>query len=133
MNFTDTITIYNIIPQRGREPERLQRTVLGGVFWDGTYGAGFDKRGKEEQDSVMVMIPFMPQYEPPERWLAAGAPADRFTLRPGDIILRGVGGDFGSAAEIKRQYGSESAIIITRARDCCYGSRHMWHWEVTGK
>lgn len=28
MRFTETVTIYNKIPQQGREPEKLRRTVV---------------------------------------------------------------------------------------------------------
>lgn len=41
MTFSDTITVYNIIPQQGRTPEQLRRTVVHGVFWDYTTGAAF--------------------------------------------------------------------------------------------
>ena len=57
MRFTETITVYNKIPQQGREPEKLRRTVVHGVFWDYTTGAAFGKSGKDDSDSITVMIP----------------------------------------------------------------------------
>ena len=59
MRFTETVTIYNKIPQQGREPEKLRRTVVHGVFWDYTAGAAFSKSGKDDSDSITVMIPDM--------------------------------------------------------------------------
>ena len=57
MRFTETITVYNKIPQQGRESEKLRRTVVHGAFWDYTTGAAFGKSGKDDSDSIMVMIP----------------------------------------------------------------------------
>lgn len=56
MRFTETVTIYNKIPQQGREPEKFRRTVVHGVFWDYTTGAAFGKLGKDDSDSITVMI-----------------------------------------------------------------------------
>ena len=114
MIFSDTITVYNKIPQQGREPEQLRRTVVPAVFWDSTIGAAFSKTGKSDSDSITVMIP-----------------ADKFTLSPGDIIARGECGDISSAAELERQHTEK--MIITAVRDCRFGSASLRHWEVSGK
>lgn len=116
MKFSEIITVYSVIPQQGRTPERLQRTVIKGVFWDGTLGADFDKRGKNERDSVTVMIPDS---------------ADLPKLKAGDIILRGEHGEAASAAEACG-FTTEH-FVVTSIRDCRYGSRNMWHWEISGK
>lgn len=116
MVFKDVITVYNIIPQRGREPQRIQRTVVCGAFWDGTCGAAFDKRGEKEQDSVVIFIPDSP---------------DLPHMGCGDIIVRGEHGEISSAADADN-LGAEK-IIITAVRDCRFGSRNMHHWEVSGK
>ena len=116
MKFNDTITVYKVIPQNGRTPERLQKTVVKGVFWDRTFGAGFSKRGKDEQDSVTVMIPDRPD-----------VPA----IKAGDIILREEHGEAASAAEACGF--TEEHFVVTSVLDCRYGSRSMHHWEVSGK
>ena len=115
MKFNDTITVYKVIPQNGRTPERLQKTVVKGVFWDRTFGAGFSKRGKDEQDSVTVMIPDRPD-----------VPA----IKAGDIILREEHGEAASAAEACGF--TEEHFVVTSVRDCRYGSQSMWHWEIKG-
>ena len=122
MKFNDTITIYSVIPQNGRAPERLQRAVIKGVFWDGTFGAEFSKKGENERDGVTVMIPDLG---------ATLASADLPKMKAGDIILRGEHGDATSAAEACGF--TEEHFVVTSVRDCRYGSRHMWHWEVSGK
>ena len=116
MKFSDTITVYSVIPQQGRTPEQLKKTVIKGVFWDGTFGAEFSKKGENERDSVTVMIPDSP---------------DLPKLKAGDIILRGEHGKAASAAEACGF--TEEHFVITSVRDCRYGSRHMHHWEVSGK
>lgn len=134
MIFRDTVTLYNIIPQQGREPERLQRSVLLGVFWDGSNGVGFNKTGAAPQDSTEVYIPYRKQYMLPARWANAGYPQDSFTLQAGDILVRGaVEDDNPTAAGLLQKYGSERCIVISAVRNCCYGSHNLWHWEISGK
>lgn len=134
MIFRDTVTLYNIIPQQGREPERLRHSVLPGVFWDGSSGAAYSKTGAAPQDSTVVYIPYRRQYMLPARWADAGYPQDSFTLRAGDILVRGAVGDENpTAAGLLQKYGSECCIIINTVRNCCYGSKAMWHWEVSGR
>ena len=131
MRFSDTITIYNKIPQQGREPEQFRRTVVHGVFWDCTTGAAFGKSGKDDSDSITVMIPDLPALVPAAEWFRNGCPEDKFTLSPGDIIARGEYGDILSAAELERQHAEK--LIITTVRDCRFGSASLRHWEVSGK
>ncbi len=130
MRFTEIITIYNKIPQQGREPEQFRRTVIHGVFWDSTSGAAFGKSGKDDSDSITVMILDLPALVPAAEWFRNGCPEDKFTLSPGDIIARGEWGDISSAAELERQHAEK--LIITAVRDCRFGSASLRHWEVSG-
>ncbi len=116
MKFNDTITVYKVIPQQGRAPERLQKAVVESVFWDCTLGAEFSKKGESERDNVTVMIP---------------ARADIPAINAGDIILRGEHGEAASAAEACGLTAEH--FVVTSVRDCRYGSRKMHHWEVSGK
>lgn len=115
MRFTDTITVYSVIPQQGRTLETLKRAVIKGVFWDRTFGANFNKRGENEQDSVTVMIPDS---------------SDLPKFKAGDIILRGEHGEAASPAEACEF--TDEHFVITSVRDCRYGSRSMHHWEIKG-
>ena len=130
MRFTETITVYNKIPQQGREPEKFRRTVVHGVFWDSTSGAAFGKSGKDDSDSITVMIPDLPALVSAAEWFRSGCTEDKFTLSPGDIIARGECGDISSAAELERQHTEK--LIITEVRDCRFGSVSLKHWEVSG-
>lgn len=130
MRFTETITIYNKIPQQGREPEKFRRTVVHEVFWDSTSGAAFGKSGKDDSDSITVMIPDLPALVSAAEWFRSGCTEDKFTLSPGDIIARGECGDISSAAELERQHTEK--LIITAVRDCRFGSPSLRHWEVSG-
>lgn len=131
MRFTETITVYNMTPQQGRDPPKIRRTVVHGVFWDSTCGAAFGKSGKESGDSITVMIPDRTDFIPAAQWFAQSCPTDKFTLSPGDIIARGEYGDITSAADLERQHTEK--MIITAVRDCRFGSKSLWHWEVLGK
>lgn len=116
MKFSDIITVYSVIPQQGRSPERLRYTIINSVFWDCTLGAEFNKRGENERDNVTVMIPDH---------------ADIPAIKAGDIILRGEHGEASSAAEACGLTAEH--FVVTSVRDCRYGSRKMWHWEISGK
>lgn len=131
MRFSDTITIYNKIPQQGREPEQFRRTVVHGVFWDSTSGAAFGKSGKDDSDSITVMIPDLPALVPAAEWFRNGCPEDKFTLSPGDIIARGECSDISGTSELERQHAEK--MIIAAVRDCRFGSASLKHWEVSGK
>jgi hypothetical protein len=131
VRFSDIITVYNIIPQQGRNPQSIRRTVVRGVFWDSTFGAAFGKSGKDSSDNVVVMLPDRADLLPAADWFTRNCPADRFTLSPGDIIARGEWGEINSAADLERQHAEK--MIITAVRDCRFGSVGLRHWEVTGK
>lgn len=131
MRFTETITVYNMTPQQGRDPPKIRRTVVHGVFWDSTCGAAFSKSGKDSSDSVTVMIPDRTDCIPAADWFARGFPEGFFTLSPGDIIAKGECGEITSAADLERQHNEK--LIITAVRDCRFGSKTLWHWEVSGK
>lgn len=131
MRFTDAVTVYNIIPQQGRDPPTIRRTVVHGVFWDSTSGAAFGKSGKDSSDGITVMIPDMAVLITAAEWFRSGCPEDCFTLSPGDIIARGEWGDISGAAELDRQHAEK--MIITAVRDCRFGSKSVHHWEVSGK
>ncbi len=128
MIFYDTVTLYNVIGQSGRQPPQFRRTVIENVFWDSTDAASFGKQGKEDSGTVTVMIPFdIKAYMPYDEWEAAGFPEDRYTLSCGDIIVRGRhDGDTPDMFE-------NDKFVITAVRDCRYGSRFISHWEVSGR
>lgn len=80
--------------------------------------------------NVTVMIPDMASCIPAAHWFAQGCPEDKFTLSPGDIIARGECGDITNAADLERQHTEK--VIISAVRDCRFGSKSLWHWEITG-
>lgn len=120
MKFNETITLFNVIPQRGRNPPEYRRRVISGVFWDSTFGAAFSKTGKNDSDSVTVMLPDDSACISAAEWAQLGYPDDRFALSAGDIIARGEWGDISGAAELERQYAE--MIVVTSVRDCRFGS-----------
>ncbi len=126
----EIITVFNFLKHPGGfcTKRSLHRTVVSGAFWYPLYGADLSD-GKIERDSVVVMIPDRPECLPAAEWIKCGCPADKFTLEPGDVIVRGVYGEIDSASEI---FGAEK-IVITAVRDCRFGSDFMRHWEVSGK
>ncbi len=124
------ITVFNFLPHPGGvcKERRLRRTVVRDAFWYPLYGAELD-HGKTERDSVTVMIKDCPKCLSAADWLKNGCPDGTFTFSAGDVIVRGEYGEIGSVSEIS---GAEK-IVVTKVRDCRFGSDSLRHWEIYGK
>lgn len=88
----ETCTIYN--KYAVEDGDRWERTVVEGVFWDGTRGAVMRRTGVSGGDSAMVLIPNWARsgdktYLAPKLWEKAGDKSGCWTVRPGDRIVRG--------------------------------------------
>lgn len=129
MQFHDTITIYNVIPQAGRQPEKLKRTVIRNVYWQSNLGLTFrsDNRGgvkpgrSESRDGIIVHIPY------------SSVPNEMrdYPVLPGDFIVLGEHGDIDTVSQI---VNSRCVLMrVTGVQPFLIGSRAMWHWEISGK
>ena len=81
------ITIFN--PYTESAADGLSAFYIGGAFWDETRAASFNGGKAEDEGRVTLFIPFpenIGYYLPPEEW---HADKNGFTLRPGDLIVRG--------------------------------------------
>lgn len=130
----DVVTVYNKYVDEG--VEKWQRTVLSGVFWDAVKGAVARRTGVQSADSMQIIIPLSvtasrASYLPPKAWAACTDKSGFWTLRSGDIVVRGA-----VAREISRSSKElrdlDDVLAITSADTKRFGGG-MAHWEVSGK
>lgn len=127
----DTVTIYNKCVQAGAE--KWQRTVLKGVFWDSVEGAVLRRTGAASADSVVVVIPrTLPGYLKPKAWDALMDRRGHWTVRPGDILVRGQVGIEIVRSAAKELEHLDDVRTVTTVDDLGLRSG-MAHLEVSGK
>ena len=112
--------------------ETYERTVIRGVSWFSKYKTALTDKGLVGANEASIRIPVSAtaegkQYTPPHLYDTAD-PAESWTLRPGDWIVKGVAeGEF---SEVTR--GNEDALQIKAACDRRDErlSPHTHHWRV---
>lgn len=129
------ITIYNKYTV-ARE-ERYKRTVVRGVLWENRKGSNVIQMGSIEADSVRIFIPFSKgtYYLPPASWKIIAGSTSKWTLKPGDFIVRNAVPDIISntftMADLKEKY--DDVVRITSVDRMDVGSSSMQHWEIGAK
>jgi hypothetical protein len=128
--FPHTVTVYNKYIESGTE--KWQRTVLTGVFWDGSKGAVIRKTGVASADGLRLIIPMSRKgYIKPKKWEALANKSGAWTLQEGDTVILG-----NIEHEVVRSsselLGFDDVLSITNVDTRNYGGG-MSHWEVTGK
>lgn len=127
------ITLYNRYIDSSRT-EKYQRTVVSRVVWQSQKAIA---RAKEEvaANTALVMIPFErgAAYLEPKAWDASRA--NHWTLREGDLIVRGVVDDeiSGGYTITSLRDEHEQVVMITSVDAMDQGSANVQHWEVNGK
>ena len=129
--FPHTVTIYNKYPNH--TPEKWQRTVLSGVFWDSSKGAAVRKTGVSSVDGLQLIIPMhIKGYVKPKAWAALEEKTGTWTLQSGDTVVLGYK-DYDivrSSNELQQRF--DDVLVISNVDIRNYGG-DMSHWEVTGK
>lgn len=131
--FNDTCTIYNKYTEN--KIEKWQRTVLGGVFWDGVRGYNFRKTGIENADSVFILIPQKVRSDRtfllPNEFLNTVDKNKYWTLQPGDTIIKGnIIYEVEKSSKELEQFNE--CYKITKVDNKPFGG-DMAHWEVGAK
>lgn len=131
------ITLYNKI--YGCDKTGYKRTYLYGVMWQDVTGVQSEENGLAVGDHTDIYIPFMvttaKKYVLPKIFHAVSGREKIFTLRPGDVVVKGIidfelTGEKGS--DEKALLNSYDGVRVIKTVDTCdYGSGDMKHWEVT--
>lgn len=130
----ESITLYNAIFDAEADRDRYIRTVINGVHWFCEVVTTVDASGLRAADRYIVRIPVEAdasgkQYADPISY--AVDQEDRFTLRPGDIIVRGIAAEEDPRpTDLQRAY--DDCITILSITDSTHAPNAP-HWKVVGK
>lgn len=126
------MTVYNRT-QAGRET-RYVRATIENVFWIDSAGANRIKSGSEKADGTTIYIPsdavWSKPYADPKKF---EKDSENFsTLRPGDILVRGIVDDeITTQKELEMKYSEVRLVTTVDRKD--FGSAHMQHVKVMAK
>ena len=130
----ETCTIYN--KYTAGDQDHWARTVVNGIFWDGTRGAVMRRTGVFGGDSAMVLIPNWAdsqgkQYLAPKIWEQTEDKTGCWTVRPGDRVVRGEckAEPEGSSKELDEL---DDVLTVTAVAFRRFGG-DMAHLEIRGK
>lgn len=90
----DTITVYNVHRNAFTDEDEWIGTVIDGVSWYDKYNASMTSEGLKSSESYTIRIPEDAdtqgkEYIDPVQYAAQENPDAYFTLRVGDIIVKG--------------------------------------------
>ena len=126
-------TIFNVVYNTEKKLEEICTTHIYGVHWENVKAVNVINSGMSDADSIVVYIPMSARtdkkYKQPKEFEKAHDGC--FTLRPGDVIVKGIVSYEGTIAKITDVFDNSAIITSVDAFD--YGSYDMRHWEVSGK
>lgn len=131
------ITVYNKYSDPTTRSAKYSRSVVKDVHWMGTVASSASKSGRLASNVAKIMIPVAAgaNYVAPKAWAALVSKAGKFTLKDGDVIVKGVVDDVVSdsftLAELVAKY--DDVVTITSVDFYNTGSINMHHWEVGAK
>lgn len=131
----DTITVFNAKLDRALGSDKYHPTVISGVSWYFHTLTNVGNSGLQAANQLTLRIPvdadFGGAYVPPAEYAAMEDPAGVFTLKAGDIVVRGRVTETGLSPCDLQSRGYEMATIlgVTDNRQAPYAP----HWRVVGK
>lgn len=132
------MTIYNLVPQKGKEKDTYKRTEIKSVFWNESREITDSENGLKKEDTLRLMIPsnsleiLDKTYKFPKEWLNDEDKENSFTFKNRDIVVKGIVSDtISSPKELEEKY--DSVFTITSVSDNRYGSNDMHHFFIIAK
>ena len=126
-------TIFNVVYNTEKKLEEICTAHIYGVHWENVKAVNVINSGMSDADSIVVYIPMSARtdkkYKQPKEFEKAHDGC--LTLRPGDVIVKGIVSYEGTIAKITDTFDNSAVITSVDAFD--YGSYDMRHWEVSGK
>ena len=129
------MTIYNKYVES--RAEKFQRTVISAVLWDSS-AATIKRKSADMQDNKAVIA--LPRYIgaaylKAKAWLALPNKSLSWTLREGDVVVRGTISDEITNAftlsDLRSKYDDVLEIVSVAFMD--QGSLNTHHWEIICK
>jgi len=131
------LTIYNKYIDGTTRNEKYQRTTITGVMWQSAKASSAKNGGLLASNTATIFLPFArgTQYKEPQTWLALATKTGYWTLKEGDILVKGIVTDeitsLFTATNLKAKYNN--VVIITSVDSMDMGSADMQHWQVGAK
>ena len=111
LGFDETITVYNAVFDPERDCDVYHKTVISGCSWHTQHITGHDGTSFHRENVHKIRIPetavCTKSYTPPVEFTD---PATQYTLRNGDIIIRGSGMDITRPDELEGVYSDRCNI-----------------------
>lgn len=131
----DTITVYNAKLDTVTGFDMYNRTVIIGASWFCDIAANVDGSGLKAANKFIIRIPVDADfggktYLPPLEYAQTDTPNKYFTLREGDLIVRGLASEENPRpADLHKNYGEVATILgLTDDRRGHFAQ----HWKVVG-
>jgi hypothetical protein len=132
MRSNTDITLYNRYVVNGTELYQLVQILS--VAWENTKAVNVLKSGLLAADSVTLFIPMArgTNYLKPKAWQDLDAKVGKWTLQPGDVVVKGLVSDtIGTAftiTDLKQKH--DDVVRITSIDTMDMGSSALQHWRV---
>lgn len=132
----ETITLYNARLDQEQDCTVYEKTVIHGVSWYGSVQTAIGDSGLKSANVFTVRIPADADFGGKEycdagSYTEAGDVSRLFTLKPGDLIVKGVVPDSaGTPAQIHKKY-PEVSFTIKGVTDN-NRAPNAKHWKVVG-
>ena len=131
--FVHECTVFNVVYNKEKRLEELSTAHIYGIHWEDNKSVNVVKSGMSDADKVEIYIPMSAKtdkkYKQPKKFEKNSDGC--FTLRPGDIIVKGIVEYKGAVAKLSNEF--DNSIVITSVDTFDYGKQNMKHWKVSGK
>jgi hypothetical protein len=137
MRTNSDLTIYNVYTDALTRSKKYQRSEIRGAVWTSgksVYVAGV---GLVKANTATILIPFAAgaAYLSPVAWDALTVKTGKWTLRDGDVVVRGMVADELTDAftlsMLKAKY--DDVLVVSAVEPFDQGSANMRHWRVGAK
>ena len=136
----DTITVFNARYDKDNDRDVYHATVITGVSWYDEIASNVDSSGLKAADKYTIRIPVDADFsgktyvDPVTYAGVSGDPATMFTLKSGDIIVKGSvtvnAGVDPRPSELQKAYAEVATVLgVTDNRR----APNAPHWKVVGK
>ena len=131
----EDITVYNAKFNSSADLDEYNRTVIKGVSWFCEIASNVDSKGLKAANKFIIRIPIDADFDgktyvAPAEYASMSDVSKVFTLKQGDIIVRGVASETAPLpADLHKKYDDVATILgVTDNRRAPNGK----HWKVVG-
>ena len=113
LGFNETITVYNAVFDENSDCDIYRKAIISGCSWHSQHITGHDGTSFHRENVMKIRIPETARsskaYVTPTEFTGAGC---QYTLRSGDIIVKGVGPDISRPDELAGKSADLCTITV---------------------